>query len=66
MNKITLRRGDICAIKEYMDDNPNINLIDVEYDDSSGIGYTLNISHDINHCGYNGKFKVEIVGTEDW
>jgi hypothetical protein len=61
-----LHRKDIDKIKEILDKFPNVEVFEIEQENSSGIGsYThMTFTQEVN--GQKGSFNIEIAGVEDW
>lgn len=61
-----ITRAEIEKILEVMNKFPNAKNFMLEQDNSSGIGAitSLTVFTDIN--GYEGEFKIEISGVENW
>jgi hypothetical protein len=60
MEHITLNKADVKRILEVLETH-NIDYFKLIKEDSSGIGYTLDIEY------YNGtKCKIPVVGVDEW
>ena len=61
-----LHRKDIRRITEILEKFPDVEVFEIESDNSSGIGSitTMTFAQDIN--GMRGSFEIEISGVEDW
>lgn len=61
-----LHRKDINKIKEILDKFPNVEVFEVEQENSSGIGSVTAITFAQEINGIRGSFNAEISGVEDW
>lgn len=61
-----LHRDDLKKINEIFEKFPDINVIELTQDNSSGIGSTTSATFDHRSNGFDGSFKVEISGVENW
>jgi hypothetical protein len=67
MNKrLSLNRADIRVIQEKLDKFPNIDPFILEYNNASGIGYTLDILIETETNGVKGEFRIPVVTPEEW
>ena len=64
--RLHLNRADIAAIQEKLDKFPNIDPFILEYNNASGIGYTLDILIETEKNGVRGEFRVPVVTPAEW
>jgi hypothetical protein len=61
-----LHKDDLKKMLEILEKFPEVDVVDVEVDSSSGIGSTTTMRFDTKIDGVAGKFEVEISGVETW
>ena len=61
-----LNRKDIEKIKDILDKCPDVDVFELEQDNSSGIGSVTVMTFAQTVNGLEGSFDVEISGVEDW
>ena len=61
-----LCKEEVEKILEIMNKFPNAKNFMLEQDSSSGIGSVTNLTVFTEVNGYNGEFKIEISGVENW
>jgi hypothetical protein len=66
MKKITLQKEELIEILAVLDKFPEVEKIDISYDNNSGIGYLLNISFPYVVNGVATTQTVEITGVDQW
>ncbi len=66
MNHVSLLRQDIEKIKSVLDEFDVNTPIKVMVDESSGIGYTVDIEFEYELNGRIVNLRVSINGVEDW
>jgi hypothetical protein len=66
MKKITLQKEELLEILAVLDKFPEVEKIDVEYDNNNGIGYILKISFPYVVNGIATTQTVEISGVDQW
>ena len=61
-----LHKEDLKRMLEILEQFPDAEVVEVEQDSSSGIGFvtTMRLTAQIN--GVEGRFEVEISGVEHW
>lgn len=64
--KIYIQRKDIEKILETMDKFPTESNYQLVYDNSSGIGYTIDMIIPVSIENTEGQFTVEIAGVDNW
>jgi hypothetical protein len=65
MNKVVLRRVDIEAIQNLME-NLDATSVIITVDGSSGIGSIVTASIHTEVNGYDGEFTVVVADEENW
>jgi hypothetical protein len=66
MKKITLQKEELLEILAVLEKFPEVEKIDVAYDNNSGIGYILAISFPYVVNGVATTQTVEITGVDTW
>lgn len=66
MKKITILKEELIEILAVLDKFPDVEKIDVEYDNNNGIGYILNISFPYVVNDIATTQTVEITGVDQW
>jgi hypothetical protein len=68
MSKITLHRDDVEAILSLMNElcETSESCVEIEVDNSSGIGATVTAKIPMKCGNYVGDFVTEISGVENW
>jgi hypothetical protein len=66
MKKITIQKDELKEILAVLDKFPEVDRIDVTYDNNSGIGYILSISFPYVVNGIATTQTVEITGVDQW
>ena len=66
MKKITIQKEELIEILAVLDKFPEVEKVDVEYDNNSGIGYILAISFPYVVNGVATTQTVEITGVDQW
>ena len=61
-----IARAELKKINEVLDKFPDVNGIELVYDGSGGIGYTLDIRFDYKVNGVDTKVEIEITGVDSW
>ena len=61
-----LHREDLEKILEILKKFPEVDVVEVEQDSSSGIGSHTTIKIDTNINGVNGRFETVISSVENW
>jgi hypothetical protein len=61
-----LHREDLRKMLEVLEKFPEVEVVDVEVDSSSGIGTVTTMKFDTAINGVEGSFEVEITGGETW
>jgi len=61
-----LHRAELKKMLEVLEKFPEVEVVDVEVDSSSGIGSVTTMKFDTEVNGVNGTFEVEISGVENW
>jgi hypothetical protein len=61
-----LHRAELKKMLEILEKFPEVEVVDVEVDSSSGIGSVTTIKFDTKVNGVEGSFEVEIAGVETW
>ena len=61
-----LHKDDIIRIQEILKKFPDVNVFELESDNSSGIGShtTMKFYHEVN--GIEGEFTVTVSNVENW
>lgn len=65
MKTITLNRADVAKILKTLDKH-SIDYFELIKNDTSGIGYTLDIEHLTKLHGESVTVRIPVVGVEDW
>ena len=66
MKKITILKEELIEILAVLDKFPDVEKIDVGYDNNNGIGYILNISFPYVVNDIATTQTVEITGVDQW
>jgi hypothetical protein len=66
MKKITIQKEELTEILAVLDKFPEVDTVEVEYDNNSGIGYILKISFPYVVNGVATTQTVEITGVDQW
>jgi hypothetical protein len=66
MKKITILKEELIEILAVLDKFPDVEKIDVGYDNNNGIGYILNISFPYLVNDIATTQTVEITGVDQW
>ena len=66
MKKITIRKEELIEILAVLDKFPEVETIDISYDNNSGIGYLLAISFPYVVNDVATTQTVEIAGVDQW
>lgn len=66
MKKITILKEELTEILEVLEKFPEVEKIEVEYDNNNGIGYILKISFPYVVNGVATTQTVEITGVDQW
>jgi hypothetical protein len=61
-----LHREELKRMLEVLEKFPEVEVVDVEVDSSSGIGSVTTMKFDTEVNGVEGSFEVEIAGVETW
>lgn len=61
-----LHKDELKKMLEVLEKFPDVDVVDVEVDSSSGIGSTTTMRFDTIIDDVAGKFEVEISGVETW
>jgi hypothetical protein len=61
-----LHKEELKKMLEILEQFPEVEIVDVEVDSSSGIGSVTTIKFNTEVNGVNGTFEVEISGVENW
>ena len=61
-----LHRDDLRKMLEVLEKFPEVEVVDVEVDSSSGIGSVTTMKFDTEVSNVKGSFEVEISGVEKW
>jgi hypothetical protein len=61
-----LQRSDLNDIQKVLDTFPEVKSFEIIKDDTSGIGYTLDISFDNKINGIVCKVIVPVVTVDSW
>lgn len=61
-----LHRDELKKMLAVLEKFPEVDVVDVAVDTSSGIGSITTMSFDTKIDGVAGKFEVEISGVERW
>ena len=61
-----LTRTDVAKMYEIMSYFPDVSRFEINQDGTSGIGTVTIMTMFAIVNGYEGKFTVEISGTENW
>lgn len=61
-----LHKDELKKMLEILEKFPDVDVVDVEVDHSSGIGSTTTMRFDTIIDDVAGKFEVEISGVETW
>ena len=61
-----LHKDDIKKISEIFEKFPDVEVVEVKQDVSSGIGAYTSVVFDHTVNGIRGSFEVEISGVENW
>ena len=64
--RMNLNRADIKAILEKLEKFPDIDPFILEYNNASGIGYTLDILIEAEKNGVKGEFRIPVVSPAEW
>ena len=65
-SEISITRNELNKIQKILDQFPKITNFKIKESYNSGIGSNLFLELDTNVHNTNGKFIVEISGTENW
>ena len=63
---IILMRGDVQEIARILAKFPGATYVEIEKDDTSGIGYTLKAAIPLNVDGTPGTFTVDLTDETNW
>jgi hypothetical protein len=66
MKKITILKEELQEILQVLEKFPEVEKIDIAYDNTSGIGYILTISFPYVVNGIATTQTVEISGVDEW
>lgn len=66
MKKITITKEELTEILAVLDKFPEVEKIDISYDNNNGIGYILNISFPYVVNSIATTQSVEITGVDQW
>ena len=61
-----LHKEDLKRMLEVLEKFPEVEVVDVEVDSSSGIGSVTTMKFNTKVNGVEGSFEVEISGVEAW
>jgi hypothetical protein len=61
-----LHKEELKQMLEVLEKFPEVDVVDVAVDTSSGIGSITTMTFDTKIDGVVGKFEVEISGVESW
>jgi len=61
-----LHRAELKRMLEVLEKFPEVEVVDVEVDSSSGIGSITTMKFDTEVNNVKGSFEVEIAGVETW
>jgi hypothetical protein len=61
-----LHQAELKKMLEVLEKFPEVEVVDVKVDSSSGIGSITTMKFDTKVNGVKGSFKVEISGVEKW
>ena len=64
--RMNLNRADIKVIQEKLEKFPDIDPFILEYNNASGIGYTLDILIEAEKNGVKGEFRIPVVSPAEW
>jgi hypothetical protein len=65
MNKIFMNSKDLEAINKIVQEN-KIQSFVLVYDNSSGIGYTIDLEYETTINGFNATVRIPVCGQENW
>jgi hypothetical protein len=63
--KVTLHKNDIERIQQIILEN-NVQVFDLLVDNSSGIGYTVDMEFPYEVSGREAVIRISVVGVENW
>lgn len=66
MKKITILKEELQEILQVLEKFPEVEKIDIAYDNTNGIGYILTISFPYVVNGIATTQTVEISGVDQW
>jgi hypothetical protein len=66
MKKIWLNRADIKKIQETLELFSEVDAFQLQVEDTSGIGYTIDMLVPQHINSVEGEFKIPVVGVQDW
>ncbi len=61
-----LHKQELKRMLEILEQFPEVEVVDVKVDSSSGIGTVTTIKFNTDVNGVEGSFEVEIAGVETW
>jgi hypothetical protein len=61
-----LHKDELTRMLEILEQFPEVEVVDVEVDSSSGIGSVTTMKFNTEVNGIKGSFEVEISGVETW
>jgi len=61
-----LHRAELKKMLEVLEKFPEVEVVDVEVDSSSGIGSITTMKFDTEVNSVKGSFEIEISGVEKW
>jgi hypothetical protein len=61
-----LHRAELKKMLEILEKFPEVEIVDVEVDSSSGVGSITTIKFNTEVNSVKGMFEVEISGVENW
>lgn len=65
MTVVTINSDDLKIINEIVKEN-NLNVFDILVDQSSGIGYNVDIEYECEINGRSAKVRIPVCGSEKW
>lgn len=65
MTQIHLLKTELQIINEIVNEN-NLTDFTIVFNNSSGIGYTIDVEFDLDLNGRTGKVRLPVVGVENW
>jgi len=66
MKKITIQKEELLEILSVLEKFPEVDRIEVAYDNNNGIGYLLQISFPYIVNGVATMQTIEIAGVDQW